>query len=64
MRLERPMVGGAAKQSQEAAERWEERGVKASNLEDLKGKLREFWRGGLGEGLSGERGVGCQLRGR
>lgn len=64
MRLERPMVGEGAKQGQEAAERWEERRVKPPNREDLKGKLRESWRGDLGEGLSGKRGVGCQLGGR
>ncbi|XP_042794212.1 lymphocyte antigen 6 complex locus protein G5b isoform X2 [Panthera leo] len=64
LRLERPMVGEGAKQGQEAAERWEERRVKPPNREDLKGKLREFWRGDLGEGLSGKRGVGCQLGGR
>lgn len=43
-------MGEGAKAGKGAAERWEERGEKLSDREDLKAKLRDFWRGSPGKG--------------
>lgn len=55
------MVGEGAKQGQETAERWEERRVKPSNREDLKGKLRILERG-PGGGAEWEEGCWVSTR--